>query len=80
MYGFRTPHAPPRFEELEPFENALWDMIRNIKHRKYSNKVLNQLQTDLESIINSKHVIVKSDKNRNYFEMDVNEYTPIQKI
>ena len=76
-YGFRTSYAPPRFEELEPFENALWEMIRNIKYRKYSNKVLNQLQKDLRSIKNLKDVIMKSNKNRNYFKMDVNEHNKV---
>ena len=76
-YGFRTANAPPRSEELEPFENAMWDMVKNVKYRKYSNKILNQLEKDLKYINASKNVIVKSDKNRNYYEISVEDYNKI---
>lgn len=52
-------------------------MIKNVRYRKYSNKTLAKLQKDLRYLNRSENIIIKSDKNRNYYEISVEGHSRI---
>ena len=51
-FDFKSIKAVPRHEELEPMQEALYDLIENIKFRKYNDPFQSKLKKDLEDIKN----------------------------
>ena len=76
-YGFRSIEKVPRHEELEPVQEALSDLVENLKFRRYSDPFQNKLKADLEDIKNESKVIVKADKTSNYYKLEKEEYQAV---
>ena len=45
-------HLVPRHEELVPVQEALYDLVENVKFRKYNDAFQNKLKKDLDDIKN----------------------------
>ena len=56
-YDFRSIRAAPKIKELEKLEDNLYDLVRNIKFRKYSNSFQRVLKSDKVKIANEPKVI-----------------------
>ena len=73
-YGFNTPYAPPPVKEFEPFRDEVLEMVRNVEFGQVDNDFQSQLRMDTEKIKNTKEVIVKADKTRNWYKVPATEY------
>ena len=69
LSGFKSPETPPQNEHLNPFENALCDMIQSKEFKTVRNEFLNKLQKDVENIRSSKYMLVFADKSTNIYEV-----------
>ena len=61
--GFKTVATPPQNEDLNVFENGMYDMIRNIEFTNIRNEFLDHLNKDIESIRSSKYMLVFAGKS-----------------
>ena len=61
-FGFKSDNAPPFVEELKPFFDDIYDMVREIKFTNETNTLQKQLKADCKKIKDMKEVIVESDK------------------
>ena len=71
---FPTEKSAPKDKHLTRFENELYDLIKNIKFRKFSNSLVNKMKKDLSEIESSKKVFIFADKSTNMYKMDPSEY------
>ena len=73
-YDFRSIRAAPKIKELEKLEDSLYDLVRNIKFRKYSNSFQRVLKSDKMKIANEPKVIVPADKSPNFYKLEKTDY------
>ena len=73
-FGFKTVVTPPQNEDLNAFENDMYDMIRNVEFTNVRNEFLDHLNRDIESIRSSKNVLVFADKSTNLYELSHDNY------
>ena len=73
-YDFRSIKAAPKIKELEKLEDSLYDLVRNIKFRKYSNNFQRVLKSDKVKIANEPKVIVPADKSPNFYKLEKTDY------
>ena len=73
-FGFRTQNAPPHVKELDEFKNAVIEMIRGVQFRSVTNEFQEKLKADTKKIKNTKEIIVKADKTRNFYKVPVSTY------
>ena len=59
---------------LKEFEDALADLIRNIKFRKRSRPFFATLKKEISRINKQKHMIIPSDKTSNNFLVPAPQY------
>ena len=73
-YGFRTLKTPPKNKLLDNFEKDMINMVRNVE---FSNRISNfqrKLRDEVYEINHSTDVLVKADKTRNIYRMQVDTY------
>ena len=68
-FGYKTRNCPPQIKEMIPFENDLFDMIKNVKFRHVKNDFQKILSNDLKEIKSSDKVFIFADKTRNVYEV-----------
>ena len=73
-YGFKTPHYPPFMKELQPFEDDMVEMIKQVEMRNTSNPLQNQMREDIKKIKITPEVIVQADKTANLYLMKPEVY------
>ena len=73
-FGFKTVVTPPQTEDLNAFENDMYDLIRNVEFTNIRNEFLDHLNRDIESIRSSKNVLVFVDKSTNLYESSCDNY------
>ena len=56
-------------KELEPFEQDLYSLIKNVKFRDFDNEHLNMLKADIQKVKKSNKVVVQADKTQNMYLM-----------
>ena len=71
---FPSRRSAPECDKLIPFEEALFRLIRSITFRKINNELQKQMKRDINTINNSKNIIVFADKTKNLYEMEPDEY------
>ena len=67
-FGFKTVSTSTQNDDLNAFENDMYDMIRNIEFTNIRNEFLDYLNKDIESIRSSKNRLVFADKSTNLYE------------
>ena len=75
-FGFKTLKSAPKVKELQKLEDRLYDIVRNVKFKKYSNAFLRRLKDDRERIRSEDKLIIPADKSSNYYSVgktDCNE-------
>ena len=76
-YGFRSTKAPKKVPELVPFEQKLFEMVKNIKYKdpkRPKPELQKKLAKDVANIRKEKKVIVASDKTSNYYLVEKEAY------
>ena len=69
-YGFKTTKPPPSLAETRDFENALYDLVKNVKFRQIKRTPLQStLNENMRMISRSNYIYVAADKTRNYYEV-----------
>ena len=66
--------AAPKIKELQWLEDAMYDLVRNIKFKKYSNEFQRKLKDDRMKIMNETKVIVPADKSANFYKVEKEDY------
>ena len=77
LFTFPSKKSAPPIEELSAFENDLYDMIRKIKFRRYTNNFQESMKKDIKEIKKSKDLIVAADKTSNFYKIKPNEYSQL---
>ena len=73
-YDFRSIRAAPQIKELEKLEDSLYDLVKNIQFRKYSNNFQRVLKSDKVKIANEPKIIVPADKSPNFYKLEKSDY------
>ena len=73
-FKIKTHLCPPPLEETKDFESDLWDLVENIKFRKFNDPFQCKLSSDVRKIKASNKIIVAGDKTTNFYEMPVDVY------
>ena len=68
-YGFKSELTPRPLKLLNPFEEDLYNMIRNIQFSPHRNAFQRQLSQDVKNIKNSNEVLISADKTTNLYRM-----------
>ena len=73
-FGFRTNKSPPKDDDLDTFENLMLDIPNRIRFTNPNNAYQKKLRDDIQLIRRQNKVIVKSDKTRNYYLVEPEDY------
>ena len=65
-FGFKSLRAAPKIKELQKLEDGLYDIVKNVKFRKFSNTFQRKLKEDRIRIKNESKLIIPADKSSNY--------------
>jgi hypothetical protein len=76
-FGFRTTKSPPPIKELDEFEGKIFNLIQNVKFRKYHNEFQNNLERDLTNIRTDDKLMVAADKTTNFYRLDTPSYNKL---
>ena len=68
-FGFNSTNPPPHPAELSELKDMLYDLVINIKFRKYSNRFQKQLKEDIKKINDEQRMIIAADKTTNYYKV-----------
>jgi len=71
---FPTKKRAPEDKNLIKFENDLYELINNLKFRKYNNLFTQKLNNDLKAIKSTKKVFVFADKSSSIYKVDPDKY------
>ena len=69
--------TPPQNENITPFENDIYELVRNIEFKNVKNEFQKKLNSDLKNIRNSKNLFVFADKTNNLYEMSKENYNKL---
>ena len=78
-FGFKSLTKPPYNEELNAFEQDMYDMISNIKFRNINDSFQNKLSSEIKCIKETNKVIINADKTSNVYQMEQSEYLKLLK-
>ena len=76
-FQLKSTKAPPQVPQLVEFEEKLFDLTRNIKHkdpREIKSEFQKKLDADVEVIKQEQKVIVWADKTTNFYKMKKEDY------
>ena len=78
-FKFPTKRSAPYCTLLQPFENDLFEMVKNIKFRNARSEFQAKLRKDVRHIDGSKNLFVLSDKTSNIYEVKPDDYRKLLK-
>ena len=78
-YGFKSENSAPACEDLKPFANDLYEMIRNIEFKSRSevlkrNKFQQVINRDIKAINASNQLLVPADNTTNLYKVEKEDY------
>ena len=73
-YGLKTLKCPPQNNNLIPFENELFEMVRSLKFRKTSDEFQRRLQRDIKTINETTTTLTFADKTTNMYKLSKDEH------
>ena len=76
-FGFKSTAPAPQVLELKNFENALVDMVKNIKFQHRPNTFQQKMNKDVKKIKKETRVLVAGDKSTNFHKMLPKKYTEL---
>ena len=66
--GFKSEKTPPQHEELIPFKENLYALVKYIKFSNRCNEFQSNLINDVKKITESHNLIVSADKTSNLYK------------
>ena len=79
-FGFKTTSPPPSIFELKQFEQELYDIVKNIKFKRYKpNDLQHRMKEDIKKMKNNDKVFVSADKTSNFYRMSPENYKELLK-
>ena len=78
-YGFKSPKSPPFIPQLKHFEDDLLKLIEEVRFRKISSPLQNELKKDMTRIRNEKNILAPADKTSNYYSVTPQQYDSLMK-
>ena len=77
-YGFNSEKTPPQCQELVPFENDLYRLIKSLEFRDQPrNRFQHKLQRDVKEIERSPDLYVPADKTNNIYRVTRAKYNKL---
>ena len=76
-YGFKSDRTPPQNTHLNEFENAMYDMVKNMEFQGNRNNFQSKLKDDLKKVKTSGKIMVFGDKTTNMYEMSKEDYVKL---
>ena len=73
-FGSNSKKSALHIDELNPFEENLVEMVKNIKFWNVNNQFLSTLANDARNINSSPNVMAFADKTRNVYKMKPDKY------
>ena len=73
-YGFKSLKSPPFIQELKPFEDDMYSLIKNIKFRPVNDVFQQTLKNDIRKIRNSDYIFISADKSSHKYKMKPDKY------
>ena len=76
-FGFKSDYSPPQSAALIPFENDMYELIRNISFKHKNNSFQSQLNKDAKAINDSKELLIPADKTTNLYKVTPQQYNKL---
>ena len=76
-FGFKSKNTPPPQEELESFENDLFNMVASIKYRNSKDSFQEKLKEDIRKINDSDKLLIFADKTTNIYSLSPEEHSKL---
>ena len=76
-FGFKSTAPAPAVSELKDFEDALFNLVKNIKFGRRPNHFLQKLKNDERKIKNESRALIKADKSNNYYKLESERYNEL---
>ena len=74
-YGFRTTQTVPSVAEIKNLENALYDLVKNVKLKQIPETTLQStLINNIGRLNESNNIFVAADKTNSYHEIFKNDH------
>ena len=74
-YGFKSKNSPPQSNELLPFEDAMAQLIQNIKFKDTKCSFQSKLNSDIKNKIKKPDtLLIPADKTTNFYTMNPSSY------
>ena len=73
-YGFKTARLPDPKDSLTSFENAMYNLISNIKFKNHVDSFQKELMNDVKEINSSYGLLVHGDKSNNIYVVPKKSY------
>ena len=73
-FGFNSTKPAPSVPELKEFENALAEIIKEVKFTKETNDFQNKIKKDCKDIKSESKIFAAADKTSNYYKTDPEDY------
>ena len=69
-FTFKTTKPAPNVKELKNFEDAIYDLVKNVRFKETpSNTLQNTLKQNMREIRNEDKVYVPADKTHNFYKI-----------
>ena len=79
-YGFKSKNSPPQINELLPFEDAMAQLIQNIKFKDTKCSFQSKLNSDIKKKIKKADtLLIPADKTTNVYTMNPSSYDKLIK-
>ena len=76
-FGFMSNKTPPQNESINPFEDDIYELVKDIEFKSVKNKFQQKLNGDLKNNRNSKNLFVFADKTSNLYEITKENYNKL---
>ena len=73
VYGFKSVKTLPKNNQLNQFENDLYDMVQNIEFHKVISNFQARLSDDIRNIKKNPKLLIPADKTNNLYELTADE-------
>ena len=66
-FGFHFEYSPPQSAALTPFENDMYELIRNVSFKRCTSSFQTQLANDIKNVKRSEDLLIAADKTTNLY-------------
>ena len=73
VYGFKSVKTLPKNDQLNQFENDLYDMVQNSEFHKVISNFQARLSDDIRNIKKNPKLLILADKTNNLYELTADE-------